>query len=164
MKREKSGVTGRAGVWSVAAAVLALLIGGCSSYQLRGKVVEGPVSSVQVLEKDDERFRQPGLAGAQVAVTVDPGRLNRTSFGPAAADEDGRFALPVDKTGAGLLEYDAQVIGQLQGYQAAEQTLRLPSQSKRVLITLAPGSDSARREEPNLLDETIRLSEPYLRE
>ncbi len=141
----------------------ALLIGGCGGYQLRGKVVPGPASNIQVVNKDDPRLNRPGMPGASVSVMIDPEQLNREDAGSTAADVDGGFALPIDAVGAGFLEYDVQVVSRLNGYSPAVRTIRLPGSDKRLLITLAPGDDRHESGYHDIVDETRRLGEPMMR-
>ena len=143
-----------------------LLLGGCSPYQLRGTVVEGPVTRMEVVDAGDTRLagdRYPPVGGAAVAVTVDPDRLSAKPKGAATTDTGGNFSLKVDEFGAGSLKYDVGVTAGKAGYQTATDTFPLPGRGKRVLIMIKPGDDRG-RELPNpsgrdLIDETIREGE-----
>ncbi len=134
---------------------------GCGGYRLRGRVIEGSYSTVTVVSKDDPRLREaPGLPNAVLRTTIDPERLNRQAMPTRMADGDGWFEVPIDVTGAGLLEYEVQVIGQLAGHKSAIETFPLPGSGKRVLVVLAPGRDVGVPGE-TFLEETMRLGEPY---
>ena len=153
--------------WTLVAVVLSILpLAGCSKYALRGKVVDGPVSSIMVVDQHDPRLQQPGLNGASVEVIVDPASLGRKRLPVVTSEDDGTFAAPVGEPGAGFLQYDIRVLSQMKGRQTAERELPLPGSDKRLLIVLSPGRDTHQREgDPNaFLKETLEMSEPYLSE
>lgn len=145
----------------VALAAAALIVG-CGSYELRGRAIEGPSSGVHVVDRDDPRLEAPGLSGAAVSLTLDPDRLSAERVGEVATDVDGDFAIAVDAFGAGMLEYQAQVDGQLAGHEPAIGRFDLPGRGKRVLVVLAPGDDDAATGGESFLDETLRMGEPYM--
>ncbi len=131
-------------------AVLAVaLLAGCDTYQLAGRVVSGPRSQVVVVGADDPRLTGPPVADASVQVVIDPNSAGRTVLPLTWSDESGRFTLPVDKLGAGALEYEMLVIGRAPKKNPAEAVLDLPPAKKRVLIVLADGRDrDVRAENP----------------
>ena len=147
------------------ALLLPLALPACSGYQLTGKVVEGTASSVVVVDAGDPRLEEVGLAGAEVGATLDPAEPSRKRLPAVRSGDDGAFALPVKEPGAGLLEYAVQVAGRARGYRSAASDFPLPGRGKRVLVTLAPGSDAG-GDAPtsDVLEETLRMGEPYLRE
>ena len=151
---------------AVAAALIvlaALLSAGCASYRLQGKVIEGGTPAVLVVEKDDPRLNEPGIAGTVLEVTIDPNRLSASDAGADVSDLQGEFAIPIGEFGAGLLEYDARVIARLRGYQTTNRTIRLPGSNKRLLVILSPGQDNGSAPaKQNVIDETLKWSEPYL--
>ncbi len=146
--------------------VLVVLLVGCSPYRLRGTVVEGPVSRVEVVGKGDPRLRGerfPPVVGAAVAVVIDPERLSAKPKGATTSDTAGHFALQVDEFGAGSLQYDVGVTAGKAGYETARDTFSLPGRDRRVLIMLKPGSDRGRSPKNptgrDLIDETMREGE-----
>jgi len=128
-------------VWLAVAAAAT----GCAPYTLRGKVVEGEVSFIAVVDADDPRLDGPGLSGAMLTLQTDPQRLNRKTVGSAVSDADGGFSIPVNEVGAGVLIYDMGLEARKKGYSPAEQFFRLPPAGKRVLVLLAPGGSAAER-------------------
>ncbi|MEM0913221.1 MAG: hypothetical protein AAGB29_04640 [Planctomycetota bacterium] len=150
--------------WLAMAALLAVVVTawGCESYQLRGKVVSGVSSSIEVVGRDDERLAGPGIAGARVEGWIDPDRLDRERLPTRSTDADGEFALPVTATGAGLLEYDVWLTASAVRRLSASTTIRLPGSDRRVLITLGPGDGRPINRYGDPLRETLELAEPYL--
>ncbi|MEX0654215.1 MAG: hypothetical protein WD534_18405 [Phycisphaeraceae bacterium] len=142
--------------------VSAMGLAGCSGYQLQGKVIEGPESGVFIVSEDDPRLDEPGLRGARVALTLDADRLSAKHVGDGESDLDGAFTVSVDEFGAGFLEHDVEVLVRLAGYAPAVRTIRLPGSSRRVLVTLAEGEDELSPRPGDLLDETMRMGEPYM--
>lgn len=144
------------------AACLALVLAGCESYQLRGKAVAGMVSTVEVVDANDERLEGPGLSGVRIEGWIDPDRLDREQLPIRSTDGNGSFAIPVTATGAGFLEYDLYVAASAAQRSQASQTLRLPGANKRLLITLAPGDGYRQRRYSDPLSDTLRDAGPFL--
>lgn len=136
---------------------------GCGQYQLSGLVVDGPRSQVLVVDRDDPRLDQAGIADVDVQMVLDPKRLNRELLDHAVSDSYGRFVLNVNTIGGSYLQNDVRVAAQAPGYAPAVRDMSLPGASKALLITLTSGSGTAGVRE-DLLDETLRLGEPYLKD
>jgi len=136
--------------------LLSLLATGCSSYQLQGTVVQGPQSMVLVVSKDDPRLDIPGVSGASVAFTIDPRSLNANMLPPEMTDQQGRFVVDVPHLGAGMLEYELEVLCRAPGFVAAARNMKLPSASKRLLIVMSPGTDTYRQQN-DILGETLEM-------
>lgn len=147
------------------AVVLGLvMINGCVTYELCGKVVDGSVSSVILVDENDERLCQTGISKATVQLMLDPRKLSRKDAGTVETRADGTFAIPVSEPGAGLLEYDARVIARYPKMSPAIRFLPLPPSNKRVLITLAPGEDQIDpMMQRDIIRETRELGEQYMR-
>ena len=137
-------------------ACFGLVLTGCGGYALQGRVIEGPQPAVLVVSKNDSRLKQPGIGGASLMLTIDPDSLNAKMLPMDMADDQGWFATPVDVTGAGLLEYDVQVVCRAAGYTAAARTLPLPAGHKRLLIVLPAGADRY-KPQGDILQETIDI-------
>ena len=148
----------------LALAMIVTMLTGCSSYQMRGVVIEGAVSMVTIVDEDDPRLHQGhGIPLATVDVMLDPDRLSRKSLPRAVSDVDGRFAVTVDEPGAGYLEYDAQILVRRAGHDTAIQKLRIPGPKQRVLVTLVNGEDTYKPEPPDVLEETLEMGETFMR-
>lgn len=142
-----------------AAALFSPLMSGCSSYQLRGKVIRGDISHIAIVSADDARFEGPGVSGVEVRLQTDPTRLNRKTVGTDVSGPDGSFSISVDEVGAGVLIYDVGLTARGRGYIGAEQFFRLPPSDKRILIMLERGADNRDfREEEDLFEEYRRLN------
>ncbi len=122
-------------------AATALAAFGCNGYQLQGKVIRGEYSAVEIVPADDPRLAQPGLPGVSIHLQSDPNKLNRETIARVTSGGDGDFAIPVDLAGAGFLVYDMGLFARKEGYSPAETMFRLPSDRRRVLITLTRGAD-----------------------
>lgn len=122
------------------AALIALCVApaACSTFQLRGKVVEGEISYIAVVEEDDPRLAEPGIHAASVELWNDPTRLNRELIGQVMSDQTGAFSIPVEEVGAGFLIYDVGVKASRPEFVPTELNFRLPPQDKRILIMLQP--------------------------
>ncbi len=122
--------------------VTLLALAGCDGYRLQGRVVAGEVSYIEVVDKDDPRLSiAPPIGGVSVGAVIDPGSLDREDLGTVTTAPDGSFSIPISSFGAGLLEYEVGVRARRGGFATAEHFFPLPSDSKRLLVTLAPGRD-----------------------
>ena len=123
--------------------VATLTFAGCGTYTLDGRVIRGEASYAEIVATDSERLQQKGMPGVRVGAHLNPGGLNREFLGSTTTGPNGEFSLPIDRVGAGFLEYDVSVVAYKDGYLGAEQFFVLPPDEKRVLIILAPGDDPA---------------------
>jgi len=134
---------------------------GCQPYELAGVVVaaRGEPGGVRVVKQDDERLNSPGLAETTVILTLDPDSLRPIRLGSVTTDEQGRFRMPVDETGAGFLEYDLGVYARKKGFAPTWQQLPLPARGRRLVVLMQPGVD---REliAPDPIRETIEMLPP----
>ena len=133
---------------SILATLALCLLTGCGEgYVLRGRVIESTVSYVEIVDPADPRLSQP-----------DPAKLNRETITRDISGPDGQVALRVDRFGAGFLEYDVGLFARKPGYTPAQHYFRLPADSKRVLIMMAPGRDRDLGETPeNYLEDYERF-------
>ena len=165
LRVKPSGMAGRLGVRLFQALFcvgVALVLAGCHSYEMHGKVIAGADSAVLVVDRDDPRLDQPGIPGVVVRVTIDPDR-GRGQTTSGISDMDGRFTVPVDVFAGGALDYESRVLARLAEHEPAMVTFRLPRSRQRVLIMLGPGVDRPPTDSQYFLDETMRMGEPYLR-
>lgn len=149
-------------VWAVLALCLMPLTG--CGYAIQGRVVRGPVAEITVVDSSDPRLTEPNLTGGGAVIVglLEPERpSDRRPLGKHVTDRQGRFKIPVDAFGSGLLEYEAQLIARREGHQAAVGTIPLPRRGERVLITLPLGEDRLNVPE-RFLDRALREAEPYL--
>lgn len=152
------------GVAAALTLLAAALLSGCSTHQLQGVVIRGSVAAIMVVDSDDPRLLSgEPIPEAVVEATLDPSSLGSTPLGRTVSDERGRFSLPVDATGAGMLEYEVEVIAHRPGYQSWQEVLQLPAGWKRVLIVLPPGEDRRRPGQGDILRETMRMGEQLQR-
>lgn len=128
-------------------------------------MIEGPRATVEVVSPDDPRLtlQEPGLADAEVFVTLDPDQLNRRPIGSGVTNATGNFAIEVDVTGAGVLLHDVEVAAQRPDFLDASGRFVLPGRDRRVLVTMPAGTQKRVDERP-LLERTLEEAQPYLRE
>ncbi len=116
---------------------------GCGAYTLKGRVVRGDFSTIELVEPGDPRLEGTPVGGATVTVVRDAGRPNRAEVGRAGSDADGDFALAIDAFGAGVTDETWLVLASRSGHTRTDATLRFPMTSggTRLLITLARGAN-----------------------
>jgi len=130
------------------------LCAGCSSYALKGRVIKGEGSFVTVVDADDPRLNDDGVAGVSLTLVMDPTRLNRKQIGQGVSESTGDFSLSVDEFGAGMLELDTELTARKKGADPAQGFFRLPGSKKRVLVSLGPGDDRDPNPERENLHDT----------
>ena len=157
----------------VAALGLAMLLclgAGCSPYQLRGRVVQSGFAQATRVPGDDPRYTRDygdsdgqgdGVANASVVVMLDPARASREVVARGRTDAQGRFAVPVDVPGPGLLMHDLQLTVQRQGFVGLVQDIELPRGSDRLLVEMPAGRDTV-GDTRSLRDATLDDARPYL--
>jgi len=163
-----------------AVAVAATLVG-CGGYELRGKVIDGPYQTIEVVSADDPRLKTLGIPRARVQVTIDPDIPKSNPEPVVETDGEGGFAVPISAAGAGMLEYDVEVLVRREGMAPVIRRFPLPGSGKRLLVTAPLGEDDYLPEPDalrdtmrdadryldkggrDLIDETLRDAEPYLR-
>ncbi len=135
-------------------ALVAGALAACTS-SIQGRVVRGDVSYIEVVDSSDPRLSQggPGVGGVAIHAQLDPTAIKRKTIGRAVSGGDGRFSIPLDEFGAGLLDYDLGVYARRRGFEPAEGFFKLPGGSRRVLVVMAPGQDKATSDQPDTLWE-----------
>jgi len=125
--------------------------------------MEGAVSRVLIVDEEDPRLGDGyALPLVVIEATLDADRLSRKDLPTAFTEVDGTFALPVDETGAGYLDYYARIIVRKNGFNTLVDDIRIPAPDKRLLITLARGGDRYVPDPKDLMEETLEISEPYI--
>ena len=139
-----------------------LLLSGCNTYQLRGVVLDGRRPGIYIVEQDDPRLKEAGIADASIELTLDPNKLRPRALGGTITRADGTFSVPIDAAGAGFLEYDIGLYVRSKGFAPVDSgAMALPPESRRLLIVMVPGVDRARRSQGSLLDEINRESKRF---
>lgn len=140
---------------------LCLFMIGCGTHRLQGIVLDGPRPGIYIVEPDDPRMSELGIADATVELTLDPVSLRPTSLGKTITRSNGTFNIPIDAAGVGFLEYDISLYVRSRGFMPVDSgPMALPPDGKRLLIVMAAGKDKPRDGE-NLLDEANRESERW---
>jgi hypothetical protein len=135
---------------------IAIPAAGCKSYKLQGKVIAGDISYVAVVDADDPRLQEVGIAGAELRLETDPSRLSRDVVGETVSGPDGAFTMPFNKVGGGVLMYDVGLTARRPGYSPAVHQFKLPPPSRRLLIMLAPGPDRLGESDDDLMQQYER--------
>ncbi len=138
--------------------VLAALAAGCSPYSLRGRVIEGDVSFVAIVDAADPRLSSPGVASATLELVSNPERLNRKTIASGISGPSGEIDVRVDELGAGVMTYDVSLTTRRDGFAAATGIFRLPPDSKRVLVMLKRGAPGRAPANESLIDEAKRYN------
>ncbi len=128
----------------------------CSPYTLRGKVIEGDISYVAVVDANDPRLAGAGIGNASLELISNPERLNHKMLAGGITDPAGSFDLHVDEAGAGILTYDTSLTVRHDGHTTASNIFKLPPDSKRVLVSLKRGPAGKGAPSDSLMEEMRR--------
>ncbi len=116
------------------------MAGGCRTYVIEGRVVEGRFGDMAFVRPDDPRLDDPAITNVRVTVDRDPDSLARRQVGTRITDARGRFEIPVGEFGAGWMDEQWLLRAFKNGYQTVSTTQRLPRGSeRRLLIVMTPG-------------------------
>ena len=117
--------------------VSSMLIG-CSAANnsLRGKVIEGNINFVCIVDQHDERLKSPGLEG--VTVEARGSNAAATLFSSVKSDTNGDFTLRFGDQQQVLLK-PVEFSGFKDGYSPSREVMNLPPSDRRLLIILKPG-------------------------
>ncbi len=136
------------------------LLPACGPHKIYGRVVTGDTSYITVVDKDDHRLdAEGGVSGVLLRLQLDPGRINQRNIAEQTSGEDGKFTLPVDEFGAGVIELEGGLLARRHGFKSAEGVFVVPGNSKRILVVLEPGRDApgAFEEEPSAREQVERF-------
>lgn len=117
--------------------VLVALLQGCAPATISGRVIEGEVAFVAVVESGDPRLSEPGLAGVKVEASVPRGQAQGGVFARADSKRDGAFSIPVKN--AGMLKYPIEISAKSDGYLPTRNQLMVPASGRKVLVILKRG-------------------------
>lgn len=123
------------------AAALALLSGCQNSASIAGKVIQGDVSFIGVVDAGDERLKAPGLQGAEIAATTDPrGGAGPAVLGKSTSGPQGDFGLRMNQS---TLTGSTGFTARRDGFAPASGVMPMPSEDRRLLVILKPLSPAA---------------------
>ena len=116
---------------------------GCAATtSMTGKVIQGGVGFVGVVDATDERFKSDGVAGVKVTVTKNP-QEGGMRIGEATTDAKGNFNVVISDQSA--LIRPAGIAASGPGYQPASGVMNIPPKAQRVLIIVRPAGSSGTR-------------------
>jgi hypothetical protein len=140
------------------AIVGAMMCAGCNTYTLKGKVVRGDVSSIELVHEMDPRIKPQtagGIPHVEVRVFRDPNTMNKHMSGRERTGNDGNFSINLGDFGAGWMQEQWLVQAALYGFENANYMGSLPSKNSktRLLITLAPGTFTPSEESADYMQD-----------
>lgn len=120
-----------------------LVLSGCGSYTMPGRVVSGPVSMIAFVDADDPQLADAPITSARIAVIRDPDRPGQDASAALMSRQDGSFTLELSEFGAGWMEEKWEISAAKPGYRTATIRAALPKSAagKHLLIVLTPGTD-----------------------
>ena len=121
--------------------IAALVLAGCDSFVIQGKVVQGQSSSMHFVSNDNTGLSTLGLEGTRITVYRDPDSLGTKVAGTAISDDQGRFVIKLDAFGAGWMLEQFEIVAQMQGYTNVtwQQSLLEEHNQQTLLVTMELG-------------------------
>ena len=143
--RDRRGFPG----WRLSAVACLAMAGGCQTYVIEGRVIEGGFGDMTFVRPDDPRLDEPAIANVRVTVDRDPDSLSRRLVGTRITDPKGWFEIPVGEFGAGWMDEQWLFRAFKNGYQTVSTRHSLPrgSERKLLIIMMTPGQSEASPEE-----------------
>ena len=105
--------------------LVTLMLAGCGTYAIQGRVVRGASATIQVVDKNDRRMTEnnPTGGGAVIQGILEPNTPSEMkSLGQVVTDGQGNFSIPVEALGSSFLEYEAMLIARREGHSGAMAT------------------------------------------
>jgi len=116
-----------------------------------------------LVDHDDPRLNELGLEGAVIELTLDPASLRPRPLGAGQTDDMGRFDIPIDQAGVGVLDYQLGILCRLDGHRPVWQVVPIPPAKRRLLIMMVRGPDRRSRTGDGL-NEMLKMQQRHLNE
>lgn len=123
------------------AIVSALVLGGCKSSSLSGKVIAGEASVVTIIGNDEDRMKGDGLEGVDVEVRLGQGR---SLLGKATSGPDGSWSIGVPDPK--MVRDKLSVMAKGEGVLPSRGEVYFPGDGRSVLVVMkrsGPAGDKA---------------------
>ena len=115
-----------------------LACAGCKiTHSIKGKVIQGNISFVGIVDQADERLKSEGLPDVDVAARADVGSVGGYMFAQAETDPKGDFDLRFKDQH--MFSKPVEFSAAKEGFRPARGQMHVPSNQRRLLIILAPG-------------------------
>lgn len=114
-------------------AAIGLLAGGCSSQRIHGRVVEGAIGVVTVVESKDERLKGPGIANAAIELRASSTTRSK-SLAEGRSAADGSFSFPLSD-GQSLAD-QLRLSAKADGYIPTQGVTFIPGEGRELLVVL----------------------------
>lgn len=141
----------RIGLLLLSLASITLTACGGGSGRMQGRVVEGPVSVVAIVESKDERLKQPGVAGVAIEVRAVNSMGSRTmADGVSGSDGSFEVALGSEET----LTEQLRLTAKREGYVSTQGVTFIPGKGRELLVVMkrsdrqTPGTKDAQTPAP----------------
>ena len=142
--------------------LVGITLGGCSPYQLQGRVVVGSEQLITPVNVNDPRMQEEPLAGATIELTLDPSSISPKRLGTVVSDGNGDFTLDISAMGAGSFqEYDLGILITAPKHRNLWQTIKLPSAKKRLLVMMKKGA-AGPPPPGDILKESLQLKDRFM--
>ncbi len=113
------------------AIVSALVLGGCKSSSLSGKVIAGEASVVTIIGNDEDRMKGEGLEGVDVEVRLGQGR---SLLGKATSGPDGSWSIGVPDPK--MVRDKLSVMAKGEGVLPSRGEVYFPGDGRSVLVVM----------------------------
>ena len=142
-------------LWYSLLVICGLLLPACSnSYVLKGRALEGDVTSAMSVPVGDQRLDGTGISDVKINIYRDPESLGEELVTTGYSGPNGELSIPIDVFGAGWMVENWRLEIYREGYDRLNINMRLPKrEDERLLIRLAPGKSMPFDEPENLMKQ-----------
>lgn len=119
------------------AVFLGLFGWGCAaSPVIQGKVIEGNLSFIAVVDQSDERLQKEGLGEVSIEARTGSARGGNATLAGTDSKPDGAFTLKFKEQS--VLTRPVEFVAEKAGYQPAKVEMIKPAPGRQLLIILTP--------------------------
>ncbi len=121
-------------VESVAAGLLLMGAGGCSTMKVTGRVIPGTISYVGVVSDTDERLSNAGIGPAKIMIEHSEASGQSRAIATGTSGPDGQFSIKMPKD---AWPTDRAVVRSIaEQYRTARGVVYLPRDGQKLLILM----------------------------
>lgn len=127
------------------AGITALLMVGCATSSIDGRVLPGAAAVVTLVDNNDTRLTTQGIPGVEVEIKSVDRAGDSHVIGTVTTDEQGAFTLPLSDEKRKLVKNSMVLTARRNGIPAVKENIMLPGQDRKLLVLMpqlgkAPGS------------------------
>ena len=118
------------------AGITGLLMVGCATSSIEGRVLPGAAPVVTLVDNNDSRLSTPGIPGVEVEIRSIDRAGDSHVIGTVTTDEQGAFTLPLSDEKRKLVKNSMVLTARRNGIPAVKENILLPGQDRKLLVLM----------------------------